>query len=563
MLKAPTLLVLSLLFLASGPLLHARSIEIPQNTCQEIKGLASQDADSATAAQLCALIEAGRLDELRWPDCSSYRTQVEQFYRSSGYKLAWSREGIPTQQANAMIELFRAAEKKGFEPEDYDASRWAARVQALTVSGRDELARFDFALTVSSLRYFSDLYQGRVSPSQCQANLPQKHFEGAQFLRSEVVTAADVRAAVQKAEPDYEGYRRMVAALERYVSLARSSDGPPLPSIKNSVHPGEPYSGVQELAERLRQLGDLPVNAPMPASKIYGEPLVSAIKTFQQRHGLQPDGVIGRATLEELGVPLSRRVAQLKLALERWRWLPRNLGPRVLVVNIPEFRLRAYDDHRLTLTMRAIVGEALEHQTPIFADEMESIVFRPYWSVPESIQKEELVPLLRKNPAYLTKHKMEVVNGHEQVVEASAVDAKLLNQLASGSLRIRQQPGPANSLGLIKFLFPNQFGVYLHGTPQHDLFYQARRDFSHGCIRIEDPAALASWVLRGRPEWTEKRILTTMRGKKPVSVKVTIPIPVLILYGTAFVEENGEVHFFRDIYGHDETLEKALAAARH
>jgi murein L,D-transpeptidase YcbB/YkuD len=515
--------------------------------------------------QICSLIDAARLDELRWPDCSSYRTQVEQFYRSSGYALAWTREGRPTPQANAMIELFRAAEKKGLEPEDYDAPRWTSRLASLASSGHgsEEMARFDFALTVSSLRYFSDLYQGRVSPSECQANLPPKRFEGSQFLRNEVVAAADVGAAVQKVEPPYEGYRRTVAALEHYVALARGGDGVPLLSAKIPLHPGEPYRGIQQLAERLRQLGDLPAAAPVPTSKNYEEPLVSAIRTFQQRHGLQSDGVIGRATLEEMGVPLSRRVTQLKLALERWRWLPRNLGPRVLVVNIPEFRLRAYDDHRLTLTMRAIVGDALEHQTPIFADEMQAIVFRPYWNVPESIQQKELVPLLRRNPGYLAKHKMEVVNAKEKAVGASSVDARILAQLASGSLRIRQQPGPANSLGLIKFVFPNQFGVYLHGTPEHELFYQTRRDFSHGCIRIEDPAALAGWVLRDRPEWTEKRILTTMRGKKPLSVKVTEPIPVLILYGTAFVEETGKVNFFRDIYGHDATLEKALAAPRH
>ena len=190
-------------------------------------------------------------------------------------------------------------------------------------------------------------------------------------------------------------------------------------------------------------------------------------------------------------------------------------------------------------------------------------MFRPYWDVPESIQKKELVPLLRRNPDYLARHRMELVNSREAVVSASARDKKVLAQLASGELHIRQQPGPANSLGLIKFVFPNQFGVYLHGTPQPELFYQARRDFSHGCIRVENPSALAGWVLRDHPEWTKQRILSTMRGEKSVRVKVSAPIPVLILYGTAFVEENGEVHFFRDIYGNDASMERALAAPRH
>jgi murein L,D-transpeptidase YcbB/YkuD len=510
------------------------------------------------------LIETARLEEMRWPDCSSYRAQVRQFYLSSGYALAWVEHGRPTQQGLAMIELFRAAEKKGLDPEDYDASRWPARLQDLAAStqNNDGLARFDFALTVSSFRYLSDLYQGRVSPKECQIGLPDKHFDAAQFLRNEIIHAADVKGVAEKLEPPFDGYRRALAALERYRALAHEGEGTPLPEFKSSVHPGDMYSGIQPLAERLRRLGDLPANTPAPASQSYQEPLVSAVKAFQQRHGLPADGVLGRATWEELSAPLSRRVVQIKLALERWRWLPGNVGPRVLVVNIPEFRLRAYDNHRTTLTMRAIVGKALGHQTPIFADEMESIIFRPYWNVPESIQKKELVPLIRRNPVYLTRHKMEVVDGKEEVVAVS-VDAKILKQLAAGKLHIRQQPGPANSLGLIKFVFPNQYGVYLHGTPESGLFYQTRRDFSHGCIRIEDPAALAAWVLRDRPEWTQKRILATMSGQKPVSVKLTAPIPVLILYGTVFVEENGEVHFFRDIYGHDATLEKALASHRH
>lgn len=517
------------------------------------------------AAQLCSLIEAGRLDELRWPDCSSYRAQVEKFYASAGFALAWLREGRPTTQAAAIIELFRAAEKKGLDPEDYDASRWATRLQNLSVAGQtsQDLARFDFALTVSALRYVSDLSQGRVTPAECRVSLPKKQFEGAAFLRNEVVQAVDVRTAVEKIEPPYDGYRRTLAAFERYLALAKEGDGTPLPAIGGPLHPGEPYGGVQQLAQKLCKLGDLAGDAAAPAAAIYQEPLVTAVKRFQERQGLPSDGIIGRATFDELNVPVSRRVTQIKLALERWRWLPNNLGRQALVVNIPEFRLRAYDNQRVALSMRAIVGQALEHQTPIFADQMEAIIFRPYWNVPPSIQRNELVPILRRNPGYLAKHKMEVVNEQEEVVSVAATDAKVIGQLASGALRLRQQPGPANSLGLIKFVFPNQFGVYMHGTPQRELFYEDRRDFSHGCIRIEDPAALAAWVLRDRQEWTQKRILASMGGKQPVSVRLTAPIPVLILYTTAVVEENGEVRFLRDIYGNDAALEKALASRRH
>ena len=565
MLRTIKSLLLLMLLAASSLSLPAGPLQAAQDSCREIKEHGLHPSVPPAAAQLCSLIEAGRLDELRWPDCSSYRAQVEKFYASNAFVLGWVQEGRPTPQAAAMIELFRAAEKKGLEPEDYDASRWTTRLQNLSISGQtsQDVARFDFALTVSALRYISDLSQGRVAPTECQVNLPKKQFDGAAFLRNEVIHAADVRAGVEKIEPPYDAYRRTLAAFEWYLALARQGDGAALPAIRASLRPGEPYAGVQQLAERLRQLGDLASGAAIPAAAIYQEPLVTALKRFQDRHGLLADGIIGRATFEELNVPLSRRVTQLKLALERWRWLPNNSGRQALVVNIPEFRLRAFDNQHVAFSMRAIVGQALEHQTPIFADEMEAIIFRPYWNVPPSIQREELVPILRRNPGYLAKHKMEVVNAKDEIVSIPAVDAKVLGQLTSGGLRIRQQPGPANSLGLIKFVFPNQYGVYMHGTPQRELFYEDRRDFSHGCIRIEDPAALAGWVLRDRPEWTQKRILAAMGGKQPVSVRLTAPIPVLILYTTAVIEENGEVRFLRDIYGNDAALEKALAARRH
>jgi L,D-transpeptidase YcbB len=559
--KAHALLLLVLL--APGLPVHAGFAQTVTQTCQEIRQGAP--AASNPAAKICALIEGGRLEEMRWPDCSSYRKQVERFYAIRGYALAWVQEGRATQQAKAMIDLFRTADKKGLDPEDYDASRWPPRLEALAAfdQNHEEPARFDFALTVSSLRYISDLHQGRVAAAECEVNLPQKQFDGPKFLREEMVQASDVGAAVAKLDPPFEGYRRTLAALERYSVLAQQGDGAPLPPIRGNLRPGEPYNGVQQLAARLRQLGDLPGDAAVSSSPIYQEPLVTAVKQFEQRHGVDVDGIIGPATFEQLNVPLSRRVTQIKLSLERWRWLPHDIGRRVLMVNIAEFRLRAYDDDRLTLTMKAIVGKALEHPTPIFADQMESIIFRPYWNVPTSIQRNELVPILRRNPGYLAKHKMDLVNASDEVIVASAAEKTTMDQLASGKLRVRQQPGPANSLGLIKFSFPNQFGVYMHGTPEHGLFFEARRDFSHGCIRIEDPATLAGWVLRDRPEWTHKRIVAAMTGQKQISVRLMTPIPVLILYGTVSVEENGEVRFVQDIYANDAKLEKALAGRQH
>lgn len=293
----------------------------------------------------------------------------------------------------------------------------------------------------------------------------------------------------------------------------------------------------------------------------YKDALVEAVKHFQQRHGLTPDGRIDPATFRELTVPLSFRAKQLQFTLERYRWLPADLPTRLIVVNIPEFVLRAYDNHHPELSMKVIVGRAFrDHQTPIFQDEMEYLIFRPYWNVPIRIVRKELVPDIQKKSGFLAKHQFQLVDGRGQVVIPETIGPAILQRLRAGQLDVRQKPGSANSLGLIKFVFPNYFDIYLHGTPEQQLFSRSRRDFSHGCIRVEDPATLAHWVLRDDPSWTMDRIQAAMDGSKSFRVDLPKPIPVLILYGTALVEENGEVHFFQDIYGQDARMERSLAS---
>jgi murein L,D-transpeptidase YcbB/YkuD len=254
-----------------------------------------------------------------------------------------------------------------------------------------------------------------------------------------------------------------------------------------------------------------------------------------------------------------KHVRQLQLVLERWRWVPHSFPRPPIVVNIPEFRLRAYDDHyRPELEMKVVVGKAYHHKTPVFSAEMTHVIFRPYWDVPLSIQRAELVPKIAKDPAYLAKNEYEIVNSRRQVVPTDAVTPEMLEQLRSGKLSIRQIPGDKNALGHIKFLFPNQYDVYLHGTPAKALFLKTRRDFSHGCIRVEKPEELAQWVLRGVPGWDMDRIHEAENGTDSHQVNLDQPIPVLIVYGTAVVQPDGQVNFFDDIYGHDAALEQLL-----
>ena len=232
-----------------------------------------------------------------------------------------------------------------------------------------------------------------------------------------------------------------------------------------------------------------------------------------------------------------------------------------MVVNIPEFRLRAFDaSGNVALSMNVIVGKAMRHQTPVFDRDMQYVVFRPYWNVPPSIQRSEIVPAITRNRDYIAQKNYEVTTYQGQVVTSGPISDEVLEQLRAGKLAVRQKPGPTNSLGLVKLIFPNEYNVYLHSTPAQQLFAQARRDFSHGCIRVEKPEELAAWVLQGRPEWSLDKVREAMStGSDNVQVNLPQPIPVLILYVTAVPALDGSVLFFDDIYGHDAALRQALA----
>jgi murein L,D-transpeptidase YcbB/YkuD len=536
----------------------------PQATaCDLLIGVGSEDI--ALRRNICLLVTGGELPAMRWPNFTRWRPQVRQFYDAAAYSAAWIEDGEPTPQARTMVELFEHAGEKGLQAEDYDGPLWLDRINKITghsaVSAGD-LAAFDLALSVSAMRYLSDLHHGRVNPADVRFGLPERSFDPASFLRNQVLHSGDVKSTVEKVEPGYAAYRRTLKALESYTEMLKQGEDEPLPAIASVLVPGQSYSGAAVLANRLRRLGDLPGDAGLPAQPdLYAGSLVEAVKNFQQRHGLKPDGRIGDETFQQLSTPLAVRVRQLEFALERFRWLPASLKPPLVVVNIPEFQLRAYEDHHV-LTMKVIVGKAFDHQTPVFADQMEYTIFRPYWNVPESIVKDEIVPLLRKRPGYLAKHQMEVVDHQGNVVTADTVDASTLRQLRAGRLEVRQRPGPQNSLGLVKLVFPNQYDVYLHGTPERELFAKARRDFSHGCIRVEDPAALAEWALSGSP-WKTESIRAAMNGEQTLQVNLPRPIPVLIVYATAIVEDDGKVHFFDDVYGLDQALAGALAVRNH
>jgi L,D-transpeptidase YcbB len=521
---------------------------------------------AAVSARLHAIATAGKLTDLRWPDFSDYQLHFQQVYDAVNFVPIWLRDGQPSLQALGMIEAFEGSQRKGLEPAEYDASNWQTRIAALTTSGAsaDTVANFDAALTVDAMRYISDLHIGRVDPAHFKfgIDIAQNNYDLPHFVTTRVISAADVASVLAAVEPPYDGYRRTEAALQQYEQLTARGDGPKVAAVQKTVGPGDAYAESAELAARLRLLGDLPQDAATNVDvHKYDASLLEAVKHFQTRHGLIADGKLSAETIREPNVPLSDRVVQLDDALERWRWLPAQFPQPPIVVNIPEFVLRVFSaDQKVALSMNVVVGKAVRTQTPVFAEDMKYIVFRPYWNVPPSILRGEIVPAIAKDRDYISRKGFEVTDSNGGVITSGTVSDDVLAQLRAGRLMVRQKPGPTNSLGLVKFIFPNENNVYLHSTPAAQLFSRSRRDFSHGCVRVEKPTELAAFLLRNQPPWTLEQTQTAMQsGRDNQQVNLTRPVPVLMLYVTAVVEPDNSVHFFSDIYGHDKALNAELA----
>ena len=547
---------------------HLASSAQTQLATSGIAGTSTEELSSQSQVWLQAAINAGSLPDLRWPDFSDYRKHVEKFYEFNRNSLWWLSGMEPTTQARQVIALMLQADQKGLSADDYDGPRWNDRLAKLKPATRQpseaDAVKFDLALTVCAMRYVSDLHIGKVNPKHFAFALDDEsnRYDLAEFLKDHVVGASDVAGVLAQVEPPYPGYRRTIQALQTYVELAKQDDGEQLPAVKKPIVPGDTYPGVPRLTRLLRLVGDLPAEGNVPADPlIYDGALVDAVKSFQRRLGRDPSGRIDAQTLADLNVPLSRRVRQMQLTLERWRWMPDSYQKSPIVANIPEFRLRAYNqDFKIEVTMNVVVGKAYGgHNTPVFNETMEYVIFRPYWEVPYSITRAEMIPHLERDPDYLAKKGFEVVDSKQTLVSDGTVTPELLSQLRAGKLFVRQKPGPKNALGLAKFIFPNSYNVYMHDTPATEFFAKSRRDFSHGCIRLERPADLAAWVLRNNPGWTPERIRAAMNGSTTQQVNLTHPIPVLILYATVIVLDDRVVHFYDDIYGHDASLDEVLA----
>jgi murein L,D-transpeptidase YcbB/YkuD len=522
------------------------------------------------AATVETLLATGRHPYLRDPDFTRDRDTVREFYEQRQFRPAWLERRETTRQGALLLQALRGAGDHGLRPEDYDGTPLAYRVIGFA-AGADstaaQSAELDLALSVAAARMLRHLHTGRVDPRAAgfDSRLPRAPFDAAAVLER-LATGGDFDAALSAAEPAFEQYRLVRRALKDYRLLAVERELTALPPLKSrSVKPGEPYEGMAALRRLLVALGDLGSDVAT-RGEVLDEASAAALQRFQERHGLAADGVLGRRTYAALTTPLSARAEQLALTLERWRWLPELDAPPI-VVNIPQFRLVAAGGEEGVLQSEVIVGRSNPTlRTPAFATELTYVVFRPYWEVPPSILQNELLPKIRADARYLAANDLEIVSAADAGAAPLEPSDDAIRRLAAGELRLRQRPGENNSLGLVKLMMPNPYNVYLHSTPERRLFEEARRTFSHGCIRVRDAAGLVEYVLRDEPGgWTRETIEAAMHDDSPEGanrhVFLTKPKPVLVVYGTATVSPDGTVQFFEDVYGHDAKLQGLLRQA--
>ena len=521
---------------------RAGKVENPQTWAPE-KLTAVQ---GVPATEIEALIQK-KLDGPRLPRIDDDQWgHTKRLYKLYGNNPLWlTANGLHKIRTKALTDAVLRANEDGMRLDDYPIGDLASVIAALKQAKNptaDQLATADVLLSASYVALGEDLLTGQVDPRTVQqswyVNPEEENVDSAlvRNLRYEHLDRA--LTTMRPTDDDYVGLSKQ---LQNYRLIASKGGWPKVPDTK-TVKPGESATPAVLAAVRKRLAVEgigaggantsstsIPQGTNAAGESVYDRDLAAAVADFQKRHSINVDSALGKETIDAMNVPVEFRLGQIAANMERWRWLPRSFGARYIFVNVPAFKLEAYDSGQKTLEMKVIVGQEYEDKaTPVFADSMETVVFRPFWNVPPTIAAKEIFP---KGPGYLERENMELYR-------------------ENGETRVRQRPGPKNALGYVKFLFPNDFNIYLHDTPNHELFNKDVRAFSHGCIRLEKPAELAQWVLG----WPADRVEEAMKnGPDNSAVKVPRKIPVYIVYFTTYVE-NGQLYFGNDLYQRDDKL---------
>ena len=493
------------------------------------------------------------------------RETLTKFYDNNGHRLAWCDDsGDLMPSTRTLLDALRRAGEHGLDPEDYALGRLDLLQERIGRPPLDDaavarLADFDLLMTAAFFRYASDLSTGRVHPDEIRndwhTNLPE--LDPLTKL-SQALETGKLAELLEALPPPHAGYARLREALEALREVEAAGGWPTIPDGPR-LEPGARGARVALLRRRLAEIaktGGSHDAASWGDNELFDSGLSELVLRFQQRHGIEADGKVGAATLAELNAPVGWWIQQVELNLERWRWIPRGLGDPYVLVNIPEFELKIVKGGATTWRTRIVVGKAFT-PTPVFSDRIVSVVVNPPWNVPDSIALGEYLPELRKDPASLERHGLRLLEGswedpHE--VEPASVD---WNDLSEGHFpyHLRQEPGPTNALGRLKFQLTNEFNIYLHDTPSRNLFGRSDRDLSHGCIRVERPLELAERLL---DESSQDPLHEALEETEERHLPVRPQVAIHILYLTAWVDAEGFLRFAPDIYQFDATQRAAL-----
>lgn len=496
---------------------------------------------------------------------SPVSTLLRRFYSRRGFRPAWVSDSGLRSDAMILLKAIHNSDLEGLSPKDYHV----AKIDTLLAQTRhnvernrptdpDRLADLDLLLSDAFLLYASHLSAGRV----CSGTIPSGCFVKKQVadlveLLITSIEEAQIENALGQLKSQNDGYWLLKRYLMQYKKIMESggwpwlADGPDLKKRDQGLR-------VADLRSRLTVSGDL--NEGNEDDKEYfDEGLENAVRRFQKRHGLEVDGIVGRVTRRALNVPVEERIRQIRLNIERWRWLPNDFGRRYILVNITDFKLDVVENDQIVLTMKVVVGRA-SRPTPVLVSRITSVGLNPRWRIPTKISLEDIVPKIIKDFRYLAKANIRVFESWKE--DAPEVDPESINWLQirpeNFPFRFRQEPGPTNALGRIKFIFPNKFQVYLHDTPVRGLFQKTKRSSSSGCIRVEKPFELVKYLFRSGKGWTSAKIIAALNRDKTQILRVPESVPVYVLYWTAWVDDGGILNFRDDIYGQDKPLYEAL-----
>ena len=486
--------------------------------------------------------------------------------RPESLQTTWITETGLVPQSQALLNRIREAEQEGLNPARYDLSRVDALLEEMQEAGEEErplptekIKEMDSFLSRIFLTFGSHLLKGQVDPGQVHSRygIRSETVSWPEILSTALETK-EMDAALETFRPKHPDYVALKQALRLHREI-KDKGGWPEIQEGATLRNGDHNDRVTLLRSHLIASGDLEEASEQEDSFFFDDQLEKAVRGFQKRHGCKADGVVGHETRAALNVTVEQRIRQIQLNLERWRWLPRDLGERYILVNTANFELQVKEKARSVMRMRVISGKK-QRPTPMLSGTMTYLVLNPFWNIPHKIAREDIFPRIKKDPGYLVRENIRVFESWEPEapeLDAESIDWERITKW-DFSFKLRQDAGPRNALGQVKIMFPNKFAVYLHDTPSKNLFQREMRDLSSGCVRIEKPVELLTYLFRDDSTWSRERFLHEIEGRERRIIALKDPVPVYLLYWTAWVDEEGTVHFREDHYGRDRSLERAL-----